>query len=193
MFKSLIILVVSAACSNAAVITNTNINLSSGGGGFPEYDYSLTINQYPVYSDPTSIFFDRQDDNLIFRAYNLDEGSDWYFSNLNDTFNAYTISQGAFTAFNALDQSYLVGYGDFYLGVNTSFGMQPEPGRAIFGWALLRNSATGLELLGSGVSYDVPGIIIGTTMVPEPSAALPASIALIPLLLSRRRSTKPKS
>jgi hypothetical protein len=191
MLKIVIIALCSTAVSFGAVVSNTNISLSSGSGGFPSYDYQLTIQQFASFPDPTSIFFDRQGENLIFGTTNLDEGADWYFADFNDLFRALTISQGLFPAFNSMGQSYPVGYTDFYLGVNTSPGFSsPENHRTIFGWALLRNSPGGLELLGSGVSYDVPGIIVGTTMVPEVSSTTLFGISALAILFARRRTKR---
>jgi hypothetical protein len=48
--------------------------------------------------------------------------------------------------------------------------MQPHLGYNTFGWAHLRNSVSGVELLGSSVSYDYPGIIVGTDQVPNPKS-----------------------
>lgn len=186
MLRALVIFFAPASMALAAVITDTHILLSAAPD-LPEYDYQLTIYQNPGYPDPTSIVFDREGGDLIFRGVNLDEGSDWYFADAGDLFNAQTIGQNNFAAFNLVDRVYPVGYGEFYFGVNTTPGLQPELGRNIFGWAHMRNSDTGLELLGSGVSYDFPGIIIGTTLVPEPGLTLSAGGALVMLMRRRRR------
>ena len=191
MFKILLIALCSTAISSAVVVSNTNISLSSGGGGSPAYDYQLTIQQFASFSDPTSILFDRVGENLVFGTTNLDEGSFWYFASFNSLFNASTISQGLFPAFNAMGQTYAVGYTDFYLGVNTSPGFSsPEDYRTIYGWALLRNSVGGLQLLGSGVSYDDPGIIIGTTMVPEVTSHSMIAISMLTILFRRQRQKR---
>jgi hypothetical protein len=182
----------SSAISQAVVVINTNISLSSGGGGSPSYDYQLTIQQFASFSDPTSILFDRVGENLIFGSTNLDEGSFWYFASLNSLFNASTISQGLFPAFNTMGQTYSVGYTDFYLGVNTSPGFSsPEDYRTIYGWALLRNSVGGLQLLGSGVSYDDPGIIVGTALVPEVTSYGLIAISTLAILVRRQRASLP--
>jgi hypothetical protein len=189
MIKIAIVALCSTAVSFGAVVSNTNISLSFEVGGFPSYNYQLTIQQFESFSDPTSVFFDRQGENLIFGTTNLDEGADWYFADFNDLFRASTISQGQFQSFGSMGQSYSVGYTDFYLGVNTSPGFSiPENHRTIFGWALLRNSPGELQLLGSGVSYDAPGIIVGTTMVPEVASTTFFGISGLTILFSRRRT-----
>lgn len=192
MLKAITLALCSTAISFSAVVSNTNVTLLSGATAFPPYDYQLAINQFASFPDPTSIFFNRQGENLIYGTTNLDEGADWYFADFNALFNMATISQGSFQAFNSGGQSYHVGYGDFYLGVNTSPGFSsPETYRTIFGWALLRNSPlNGLQLLGSGVSYETPGIYVGTTIVPEVTTTSLLGISLLSFLFSRRRTKR---
>lgn len=187
MTKSFAFLLATSAVASAATISGTNVVLSTNAGFS---DYTLTVYQNAGATDPTSIFFDRQGQNLIFRTYNVDESSDWYFADYNNSFTAASISQSAFMAFNQVDQSYNVGFGDFYLGVNTGNGFQGgSPGREVFGWALLRNSANGLQLLENAVTYDSPGIRVGTTTtVPEPTTLFLLSLASVGSLSVRRRS-----
>lgn len=187
MLKSFALLLATSVVASGATISGANVVLSTNSG---ISEYALTIYQDAAATNPTSIFFDRQGQNLIFRTYNVDESSDWYFANFDNLFTAASISQGAFMAFNQVNQSYNVGFGDFYLGVNTGSGFQGgSPGREIFGWALLRNSANGLQLLGSAVTYDSPGIRIGTTTtVPEPTTVFLLSLASVGSLSVRRRS-----
>lgn len=185
--STIILLLLSAPLAFGAVVVNTNISLTPAAGHTPPYDYELTIQQFEVAGDPTSIFLNKEGENLVFGDRNLDEGSDWYFASFNDVLNADTIAQGLFPAFDVMGQSYPVGYTDFYLGVATSPGFSGSTERTIFGWALLRNSPDQLELLGSGVSYDDPGVIVGTTMVPEASSLGFAAIATLSLLRIRRR------
>ena len=193
MLRSFALLLTTSACTFGATISNTNVVLSTTS---PFSEYSLTIYQDAAATDPTSIFFDRQGQNLIFRNSNADEGSEWYFANFNDVFTASTISQGAFTAFGQVDQAYNVGFGDFYFGVNTGNGFQgASPRREIFGWALLRNTAGGLQLIESTVTYDNPGIQIGTTTtVPEPTTVSLLTLAVVGVFIIRRRdrSTNPR-
>jgi hypothetical protein len=73
MLKIITLVLCSTATSFAAVVSNTNISLSSGGGVFPPFDYQLTIQQFATTVDPTSIFLDREGENLIFGGRNLDE------------------------------------------------------------------------------------------------------------------------
>lgn len=184
-----LLLLLGAQCVHSAVVVNTNVSLGSGNfGGFPVYEFALTIEQYPPPGGSgTSIFFDRSAQNLIYRSMNLDGGSYWYFADLNDRFTANNIAQGNFTLFNQPDQSFQVPYGNFYFGVRTfsDFGENIQG----FGWALMNNSVTGLTLLGSAITYDQPGIIVGTTTtVPEPGVMCLLLPALTTLVFARRRS-----
>ena len=152
--------------AGAFMAIDSNVILS----GTPE-SYVLTVFQNFIATDWTSIWFDRDETDLIFRTYNVDEGSDWYFCAYNDEFSGDTVSD--YTLFNQIDQRFTVGYGDFYLGVNTGNGFIDfgVPDRSIYGWAHLNNSPDGLELLGSAIAYDSPGIYVGTTQaIPEPSS-----------------------
>ncbi len=117
---------------------------------------------------------------------NLDGGSYWYFATLNAQFTANTITQGQFTLFNQPDQSFSVPYGDFYLGVRTfsDFGELIQG----FGWAKLNNSVSGLTLLGSAITYDQAGIVIGTTTtIPEVGSVILLLPAVTLTALTRRR------
>lgn len=138
--------------------------------------------------DPTSIYFDLEGSVLVYRGLNVDEGSQWYFANLNDAFTAAAISQGAFREFG---QSHSIDLGDFYMGVNTGVGNHP---RSAFGWALLRNTGNSLQLLGSGMTYDQQGIYIGTmTTIPEPvSLPLLTLTAIVASSLCKRNRSHPK-
>lgn len=75
------------------------------------------------------------------------------------------------------------------VGVNTGFDMSQT--NEIFGWTHFRNAETGLGLLGSGVSYDDPGNIIGTTKVPEPSSLAIATIFAAAIVTGRRSRFQP--
>jgi hypothetical protein len=92
MLKTFALLLITSAVSFAATISGTNVVLSTNTG---YSDYQLTIYQDSAATDFTSIFFDHQGQSLIFRDYNIDEGSDWYFANFNNVFTASTISQAA--------------------------------------------------------------------------------------------------
>ena len=172
--------------ARAFMAIDSNVILS----GTPEY-YVLTVFQNFIATDWTSVWFDRDSTDLIFRSYNLDEGSDWYFCEYNDEFSAATVSD--YLLFNQIDQRFTVGYGEFYLGVNTGNGFIDfgVPDRSIYGWAHFNNSPDGLELLGSAITYDSPGLYVGTTQaIPEPTclSLMLFGIPLFPVWRKRMRT-----
>ena len=92
--------------------------------------------------------------------------------------------------FNQPDRSFDVPYGNFYFGVRTfsDFGEDIQG----FGWALMNHSEGGLTLLGSAITYDQPGIIIGTTTtIPEPGVMCLLLPALTILVFARRHNAAP--
>ncbi|MEY3896325.1 MAG: hypothetical protein RLZZ214_1845 [Verrucomicrobiota bacterium] len=187
--KTLLLAILGIQCAHSAVVVNTGFFLGPGDfGQIPTYQYALTIEQYPPPgASHTSIFFDRSAQNLIYRTMNLDGGSYWYFAMANDSFTPNNIAQGDFILFNQPDQSFQVPYGDFYFGVRTfsDFGENIQG----FGWALMNHSAAGLTLLGSAITYDQPGLVIGTTTtVPEPGGMSLLVAALVILTFTRTRN-----
>jgi hypothetical protein len=187
--KKLLLAILATQCAHSAVVVNTGFSLGSGDlGQIPTYQYALTIEQYPPPgASHTSIFFDQSAQNLIYRTMNLDGGSYWYFAMLNDSFTPNSIAQGDFILFNQPDQSFQVPYGEFYFGVKTlsDFGDNIQG----FGWARMNHSAAGLTLLESAITYDQPGIVIGTTTtVPEPGMMFLLLPAFAFLTFARRRN-----
>jgi len=143
-------------------VSNSNISLNLGGLG----DYELKVFQDEPATDYTSIWFDHSGSDIIFRDFAVDESSDWYFTNFNDPFNAATIGGGSYVYFNQFDQSFTVGLGVFYLGVNT--GLVISGDRAEFGWVELLNTGTEIQMLSNAMEYGGSGVNIG--IVPESSS-----------------------
>jgi hypothetical protein len=177
--KTLIVslLLISSAHAQSVLENVIGFN-SSGTPGEPLGQYSLTIFQDLVQTDPTSIFFDKSSGSLTFRNANIDEGSDWFFVALNDTFDASTTA----TPF----------VGNFYLAVATGQGFSDgNPNRTVRGWARFAVSDSSISLISSAVAYDASSIQVGTTNatpVPEPSSyARLAGLACGVIACSRRR------
>ncbi len=93
------------------------------------------------------------------------------------------------------------GFEDIYLGVSTGLGFSPtiggKPNRAVYGWVHLHallssiNNAV-LQMVENVMSYDSPGIIVGTTtLVPEPASASMFLCAIAGVLSGRRRRLIP--
>ncbi len=183
----------------AAVFTN-NIVLSPGPHepGL-ESDYALTIYQDPLATDPTTIFFNYRDSQLLFVNGNIDEGSDWYLASQGDLFSASTIANGDFILFTRSDINGFatnpidVPVGTLFLGVNTgSISEDPAPYRGTLGWVALEANGSTLGLISSAVTYDAPGIIVGTlTTIPEPAATTLLGVLLCLPALCLRRQRRP--
>lgn len=175
---SIALSIISAPYLTAAVISNTNVSLSDGG--FAGADYALTVFQDEAGTDPTSILFNVTGSILTFVTSNIDEGSDWYLASFEDEFSNGNIQADLFQVFvrattSGFESNDLnVGFGSFYLGVNTGNmdgGFDPFPPRNLYGWVRLQNTGGSLTMLGNAMSYQGTGVVIGTTQaIPEPSS-----------------------
>lgn len=178
--------------AKSTLVINSNIELIQGGP-FDPHDYQLTIYQDIAGTDPTSIFFDWTPTSLTLIAYNLDQGSEWYFTQHGDVFTSNAIAASAFTLFDIANSPHTIPTGPFYFGANTD---QDDPlmfSRNIFGWAMLSNSPSGLSLISSAVGYDVPGIIIGENqLVPEPSVGLMMAFGITMMGFIRKVRRQPE-
>jgi hypothetical protein len=171
----LVAVVAIAQTADAVVVSDTNVSLSDGA---PISDYALAVFKEAT-TNPTTMWFDVSGGTLSWANINLDEASDWYLTSYGDAFTQAAIQGGDFPIFvratdTGFDSNDLdVGFGDFYLGVNTGYGSRiglPTP-RDVYGWVHLQNSGGTLSMLGNAVAYDEGGIIIGTTQdIPEPGA-----------------------
>jgi hypothetical protein len=171
----IIILLIAAfgSAAEAAVVSDTNITLSSGGGNA---DYALTVFQSEA-SGSTEMLFDVSGSEISFTNTTVDEGSDWYLTSYRDMFTLASIDAGEFPYIvvdtdTGFDHNVLtVGSGDFYLGVATDAEIGRFKPRDVFGWVHLQNDNGTLTMLDNAVAYGEGGIIIGTTQaVPEPNA-----------------------
>ena len=177
-----------------AVVSNTNIVLSSGGGFA---DYALTVYQDEFATDPTTIWFDVSGATLSFVDTNIDEGSDWYSTSLLDEFSNSSILGNSHQVFVRATTSgfesndLTTGFGDFYLGVNTGNSDAPWtdlPPRNLYGWVHLQNLGGSLSMQGNAMSYQGTGIVVGTTeVIPEPSSCILVLCGLA-ITASRRRT-----
>jgi hypothetical protein len=165
---------------------------------FPGAQYRFTVYQDEAGTDPTSLFVSLNGQVMTAIGWNVDEEADYYLVPNLAVFSAATISSGIFPPLFALNQPHAinVGFGDFYLGINTGQGVSGgQPNRNVFGWAhFVNDSQTGLHMIGNAVTYGNAGIIVGTTNVipvPEPSIfALSAvgSLLLVVIAGCKRRS-----
>jgi hypothetical protein len=179
------------------VVVNSNLvtpSPTSGSGNF-----SFRVFQDAAATDHTGVWFNYQPFNIAQPAsislanINIDEGSDWYVVHEGDVFSPSTIQAGLFTpivtsgptSYPAVD---LGRAGDVWLGIATGRGFQTPVQRTVFGWVHLQQFATLTPFMIENVmSYDSPGIIVGTTtLVPEPAMISTAICALLWCFAGRR-------
>lgn len=132
---------------------------------------------------------------LTFEDINVDEGSDWYFAELNDVFSETSIANGTHEIWGGVNDTgdgFVFGeidipIGDFYLGVNTDGYPSPFLDRDIFGWAHFSIDANlNLQLIDNAVAYNSNQIIIGQNAIPEPSTTAAILLFFAAFQLNRR-------
>lgn len=165
------------ACSLAngyTIVSNDNMVF-----GVQPSKFQLTIFQDAATQESTGIWFDYDGSELTAELSSVDEGSDWYVVHAGDRFTPESIAAGDFTPLvtfgPVLQPSAVVGSEDFYLGVVTGTWNEFLNPRTVFGWVHLRPIeplSTTLTMVENVLSYDSPGIVVGTTtLAPEPSQA----------------------
>jgi hypothetical protein len=159
-------------CSTAVyaeTISNTNIVLSNQLSNY----YSLLVYQNEDKTDYTEIFVELNGNMLSAISSCMDEGSDWY---LVDYATSLDYSNPLIQTTETSIETYTldVGYGNFYLAVNTgnAYGYGWPP-RNIYGWAELNNTNGQLSMINNSITYD-SGMVMSTAFigVPEPSSII---------------------
>jgi hypothetical protein len=186
----------------ATVVPNANITLA-GVLQFPPAIFTATVAQDMtnfVHFTTTTFELrriDSQDNQFAIRVSNwaIDEEADWYLVKPGDAFSKAGIAAKKFTPLFTSDNPYpaLTVGRDFFLGVNTGISLPDY--RESFGWVHFRIGVhiggewLSLNMIENAMSYDSPGIIVGThTVVPEPAALAMVSVALLGLAARRRRN-----
>ncbi len=177
------------------LVFDSNVTLTHFPSSGPEQSYSLAVSQDEERTDYTSIWFDVNDTVLSVVGYNVDEGSDWFLASYGDFFSALTIANGDFSCVlqhhpelevNSVD----IGYGDFYLGLNTGIDNGGDgPHRDVYGWVHLDNSG-GLSMHGNAVAYGSQGVFVG--VVPEPSTYILFALGGLTMAIAARRRMRKK-
>ena len=162
-------------------------------------DYTLTGTDYNL-DEGSSWFFVRAGDVLTPQKVAAGD-FDLILGHRNATGGQIDLNSVTFSPLSDALAGLEEGLDDFYLGVS---GVSYDTSHAnvqrdVFGWVKLRvvptvsglNGFDHLELIESVVSYNSPGIIIGTTMiVPEPSSIALLCIAVLVMTKPNRRSVK---
>ncbi len=195
-FLALLLSLGTTPLAATTIVENDNLAFEPHLDSFPglgDSNYLATVIQ-DLQGDFTQVWFDYDGENLRVIEINVDEGSDWYLVQSADEFIFENIKAGEFpVVIDIADpspipgRSVFVGSGEFYLGVRTGpdGAFEPEQ-RNVFGWIHLRNTPDGLETVANVMSYDSPGIIVGTTMiVPEPEGWLLVATAVSGLLMHK--------
>lgn len=163
---------------NAAVISNTNILLYHPA---MFSDYALRVFQDEAATDPTTMWFNALGPTISFVTMDMDEGSDWYLASLGDSFSRDSIQNSEFPTLVSGNPLF-VGFGDFYLGINTGNGIwvYPDIPRNLYGWVHLQSIGGTITMLDNAMSYQGSGIVIGTTeVIPEPSVSRMLVLSLL--------------
>ena len=201
--RLVVLLMILTSPVSGQIVEDTNITVNSSIGSF-----GLTVFQTPESGEngditgvSGSVTLAGQIATLLFDNTGLDEGSDWFATNLGDPFTGDAIESGQFDPLVVLQGSDGVFFGSldvevnqsFFLGVNT--GVDPidfQPSRQHFGWGEFLVTQNGeLQILDSAVAYDRTGIVIGQSVaIPEPSLGLlMLAVAAFPILRRSRRGT----
>jgi hypothetical protein len=191
------------------VYENTHIRASWWAGVPPQYPPQINFeiwknDQFPPEFPPLmspcvdcggEISFEYDGARIKASVLTADEGSDWFLVQPGDAFSRATINAGQFpTIINLIPPpaggEVTVGSGEFYLGVSTGSWMTSpdERPRTAYGWVHLRPVNGVLTMVSNVMSYNSPGIIVGTTtLVPEPATCVLVTAAGLVCLCRRRR------
>ncbi len=159
-------------------------------------DYALTGTNYSL-DEGSSWFFVRAGDVLTPQKVAAGD-FDLILGHRNATGGQIDLNSVTFSPISDVVFGLEEGPDDFYLGVSgVSYDTShADVQRDVFGWVKLRvvpsltglNELVHLELIESVVSYNSPGIIIGTTtIVPEPSSMALLCIAVLVMTKPKRR------
>lgn len=182
----------------ASVVAQTafeNSHATLGCTGTPDaFECNVEVEQNAIRSDFTCALIFGGGTTLDPISTCLDEGTFWYLVEAGDAFTIDNITSGRFPEVGHLgfpgngtvihNDSFDVGYGDFYLGVRTGLdGLDYD----VLGWLELRNTTGNtLELIRNAVGYETEGIIVGTTtLVPEPTSLFLLTFALLAMFPRR--------
>ena len=184
--RNVAIIICILACDLQAQTVVVNDNLRIGGSDFTDADFNIGVDQDAAKTTYTGAYFDYTGTRVSYNTTLLDEGVDVYVVKPGDVFSPAAIKNNQFTpilTFGPVSYpSAFVGSGDFYLGVSTGIGYSDSPfrgNRTAFGWVHLHPVNGVLTMVSNVMSYNSPGIIVGTTtLVPEPGAVGLIAMAL---------------
>lgn len=205
-YSAIVYFALPTALHAQTIYVNSHIIAVSRSFPSPRIGFSLSKNGFEPPLGPsvpasvtcadceTSISFSYDGARIKFENVTLDGGSDWFLVQPGDTFSRATINAGQFpTIINILPPplggEVTVGSGEFYLGVSTGMWFGPDMrSRTAYGWVHLRPVDGVLTMVENVMSYNSPGIIVGTTtLVPEPATGVLVTAAGLVCLCRRRK------
>jgi hypothetical protein len=175
-----------AAC--AQIVENTDITAVSSPGGIVLYSPRLPDDPLCFLGACASIRFGYDGESIVWDepTPHLGPRGDWSVVPVGSAFGPIAVTTGAYsplfseTKFNKSYPPVYVGDSDFYLGFAYN---------GAYGWAHLVPAKGSLTMLGNVMSYNSPGIIIGTTtLVPEPITSGILLVGLTTFAVTFRRS-----
>jgi hypothetical protein len=175
------------------VVVNDNLSIFDPIHSSDTYEFGIFLEQDAAKSTYTEVFLDYDFTRVSFNNTLLDESMDVYLVKPGDIFSPANIQAGlfpkVFVVYPYATSSVVVGTRDFYLGISTGIGTAQVPGeyvpnRTAFGWVHLHPifpaAVARVSMVDNVMSYDSPGIIVGTTtLVPEPATISTTICALL--------------
>jgi PEP-CTERM motif len=187
------------------VVVDSNLEIQDAviQFGFPlptNTPFSLLVWQNAARTDPTGVYFKFDGTNVSASSLAaiingsgqvIDTGSNWYVVHAGDIFSRSEINTGKFSPLVEFGPTFYpsVNVGtEFYVGVSTGQGFDGPQDRTVYGWAHLRQQDGFMTMIENVMSYDSPGIIVGTTtLVPEPGTIALVGLGIVMLATQRPR------
>lgn len=203
LLRNTLILLAAFASSVQAqtVVVNDNLHLFGPIYSDDTYEFGIYVEQNAAKSTYTAVYLDYTGTKVSFNNTLLDESMDVYLVKPGDVFSPTNIQAGSFpkvfVVYPPAAATVTVGAGDFYFGISTGVGTIPNPqyyvpNRTAFGWVHIHPiSGNSVAMVDNVMSYNSPGIIVGTTtLVPEPATISTTTCALFWCFAGRRGRRK---
>ena len=183
----------STAVAAPKVVIGTNVQLRPILD-HPFENFSLSTGTPPFGDDGTAVFLQYDSTRVVITGQLADEGAFFFIAQPGDRVGRPTVLAQEFPPLTH-PNGYQHNGNDFYIGIAAPAILWeefPTPGvppvRTEFGWVHLQPDGDQLRMLANVMSYESPGIIVGTsTLVPEPAAAALAVTGVTAIAFLRRR------
>jgi hypothetical protein len=180
------------------VVENTNVRLLPDTS-FPPANYVFRIGTPPFGDDGTSIWVQYDSDTIRIATALTDEQAEFFIVQPGDRLTRQAVLTNQFPHLSIGPPPAPPGGGlafyehngnDFHLGISAPVRYLEQPGFPIqeFGWMHLQPDGNELKMLANVMSYNSPGIVIGTTtLVPESATWLLAAVGMSSAAIRARR------